>query len=518
LNARITAAVVVILGACLFGGAGAQQPPSPEADSLMQRIAALQQAGSGALELGVAWRDLALRYQGEGQLAEALEAAREALLHLHGAGEPAELAEGLNRLGVIHWSLARYDSAVVNLQRAQQIGVVVGDQAFLGRVHNNLGAAHYQWGNYELAMESFLTALHLRREVGDDAGVARVLANVGLTYQDWARFDEAGAALEEAVEIADRVGDASMQGYTRLNLGTLYLQSGDLDRAEATLTASLDYYPEAGRAASLMALARVAILRGEPEAALPDLLGVLERARAMEQPRGAATALLALAEAYRAMGELDLAVRTVEEGLAVARAWEQRPLALEMLQQLSGIQEARGQTGAALSALRSYHALRDSIFDQSTGQRIAAMEARADAERQERENLRLLEAQLSQAGLIRRQRVVGVVGGGLLLLTSVLALVFVVFNRRSRRRELLLAESNDELQRALNEVRRLEGLIPICSHCKKVRDDSGYWQAVESYVSARSEALFSHSICTECGPRVFGADWSTEPEPAGREG
>jgi len=517
-NVRITAAIVVMLGAWHFGDAGAQQPPLPEVDSLVQRITALQQAGSGALELGIAWRDLALRYQGEGQLAEALEAAREALLHLHGAEAPAELAEGLNRLGVIHWSLARYDSAVVNLRRAQQIGVDVGDQAFLGRVHNNLGAAHYQWGNYELAMESFLTALHLRREVGDDAGVARVLANVGLTYQDWARFDEAGAALEEAIVIADRVSDVSMQGYTRLNLGTLYLRSGDLDQAEATLRSSLEYYPPGGRAASVIALARVSIRRGDPEAALPDLLGVVERARASEQPRGEATALLVLTEAYRAAGELDLAVQAVEEGLEVARAWEQRPLAMEMLQQLSGIQEARGETGAALAALRSYHALRDSIFDQSTGQRIAAMEARAEAERQERENLRLIEAQLSQAGLIRKQQLVGVVGGGLLLLTSALALVFVVFNRRSRRRELLLAESNADLQRALSEVRRLEGLIPICSHCKKVRDDSGYWQAVESYVSARSEALFSHSICTECGPRVFGADWSTEPEPSGREG
>lgn len=48
------------------------------------------------------------------------------------------------------------------------------------------------------------------------------------------------------------------------------------------------------------------------------------------------------------------------------------------------------------------------------------------------------------------------------------------------------------------ELDRLRGLIPICSYCKKVRSDGDYWQQVEAYVSARSHALFSHTVCPEC--------------------
>jgi sigma-B regulation protein RsbU (phosphoserine phosphatase) len=55
-----------------------------------------------------------------------------------------------------------------------------------------------------------------------------------------------------------------------------------------------------------------------------------------------------------------------------------------------------------------------------------------------------------------------------------------------------------ELEYALANVRRLQGLLPICSYCKKIRDDQNYWQQVEGYISEHSEAEFSHSVCPDC--------------------
>ncbi len=63
-----------------------------------------------------------------------------------------------------------------------------------------------------------------------------------------------------------------------------------------------------------------------------------------------------------------------------------------------------------------------------------------------------------------------------------------------------------ELQEAVAQVQRLEGFIPICSYCKKVRDDRGYWSAVEAYVAARSAATFTHSICPICVAEQFPED------------
>lgn len=66
------------------------------------------------------------------------------------------------------------------------------------------------------------------------------------------------------------------------------------------------------------------------------------------------------------------------------------------------------------------------------------------------------------------------------------------------------AELSAKLEQALAEIKTLRGILPICSHCKRVRDDTGYWQQVEVYVRDRSYAEFSHSICPTCIDRHYG--------------
>lgn len=61
-----------------------------------------------------------------------------------------------------------------------------------------------------------------------------------------------------------------------------------------------------------------------------------------------------------------------------------------------------------------------------------------------------------------------------------------------------LADRITQLEAAIANVKQLQGILPICSHCKKVRDDQNYWQQVESYISTHTDAQFSHSICPEC--------------------
>ncbi len=55
-----------------------------------------------------------------------------------------------------------------------------------------------------------------------------------------------------------------------------------------------------------------------------------------------------------------------------------------------------------------------------------------------------------------------------------------------------------ELQESLANVKQLRGLLPICAHCKKIRDDQGYWEQLESYLNRHAEVQFSHGICQDC--------------------
>ncbi|WP_449246057.1 c-type heme family protein [Desulfarculus baarsii] len=71
--------------------------------------------------------------------------------------------------------------------------------------------------------------------------------------------------------------------------------------------------------------------------------------------------------------------------------------------------------------------------------------------------------------------------------------------RAEAQREELIAE----LRQALSEINQLSGLLPICASCKKIRDDKGYWQQIENYISTHSEAEFTHGICPECIKKLY---------------
>ena len=71
-----------------------------------------------------------------------------------------------------------------------------------------------------------------------------------------------------------------------------------------------------------------------------------------------------------------------------------------------------------------------------------------------------------------------------------------------------LVSEQKKLKEALVRVKTLSGLLPICASCKKIRDDKGYWNEIETYISSHSEAEFSHGMCKECGDKLYGSqEW-----------
>jgi HAMP domain-containing protein len=76
-------------------------------------------------------------------------------------------------------------------------------------------------------------------------------------------------------------------------------------------------------------------------------------------------------------------------------------------------------------------------------------------------------------------------------------------NQSEAERERLIAE----LREALKKVKTLSGLLPICASCKKVRDDRGYWNQIEAYISEHSDAEISHSLCPECLQKLYPDYW-----------
>lgn len=81
-----------------------------------------------------------------------------------------------------------------------------------------------------------------------------------------------------------------------------------------------------------------------------------------------------------------------------------------------------------------------------------------------------------------------------------------VKGREREQRRLLeeqVGERTHELRKALSEVKQLSGLLPMCASCKKIRDDQGYWNSVEKFIGAHTDAVFSHGICPDCQQKLY---------------
>jgi hypothetical protein len=100
--------------------------------------------------------------------------------------------------------------------------------------------------------------------------------------------------------------------------------------------------------------------------------------------------------------------------------------------------------------------------------------------------------------------IIGVFGSammvaGVLLIKPVFSLI-----KNAEEEQRTLAES---LKEALDNIKVMKELLPICSHCKKIRDDDGYWQQIETYISENSDTHFSHGICPDCCKKLYPTEY-----------
>ena len=113
----------------------------------------------------------------------------------------------------------------------------------------------------------------------------------------------------------------------------------------------------------------------------------------------------------------------------------------------------------------------------------------------------------------RTQRFFDVVIAMPIALVTMGLTMYIVFNHylseREQKDKLLeqTIENKKKLEKALSEIKLLRGFLPICVKCKRIRDDHGYWNQIEDYISSHSEAEFTHSICPECAKKLYGKDY-----------
>jgi tetratricopeptide (TPR) repeat protein len=481
--------LVLLLGAVLILAVrGAAQPPS---EGTAGSVASLN-ADARRLSEGEPERALVL----------ARQAIEQALLQSDVTGE----AEGLHNLAVAYLYLGALDLATEAASASAERYASAGDARGEAQGHNTLGLIAADDGDFAGALEHHLQALAIRERTGDKEGLSYSYNNIANVYRNTRQYERSLEYHAQALALKLELGDRASEAFSHHNMGLVYQAMGDTARALESfrrglaLREALD--DDRGIGSSLNSIGLIEA-QSDPQAALRTFRRALELRQRHNDRRGEAATRRNIGHLLLDRGDAAGAVAALEPALAITADVDAPLIRADTLEDLSRAEAARGNYRMALDWLAQAIAVRDQVFNNQNAERITRLQAAHESQRQG-QRIALLERDgaLRTAALEREALLRYALAAGLLLVGLSLALLYARY-RLKHQSEALLRSQAAELRAALERVRTLRGLLPICASCKNIRDDNGYWTQVESYVGAHSAAEFTHSICPSCAERLY---------------
>jgi len=424
-------------------------------------------------------------------------------------------------LGLLFIRTAEYDSSLVYYGRAKGYYEELGNTQRVAAMINSMGASYYQLGLYEKALEHYQQSLLIRREVKDLEGVSRVLTNIGMLYTRRGDYDDAEPYFIEAGQKAKEAGHVGLVAYSLTNLGELLETRGDLDGALEYYLQALEYNREYAERSNLVLSLNAVGARYAKMGRLKQAMLYLGEAHAVADTimhkEGMAAALMNMGVAYVTVGDNKRASDAFEKSMNITKSTGNRELLRETLGHIAGMKETSGDYKGALTSFKRYEALKDSIYGEAATKNIDRLKVEYESDQKERENEMFRQRHRANETLLIRNKTIIILISVSLAMGAVFIAILSTMYRGKKRANVRLNETNREvtlqrdeiehkntaLEDALREIKTLSGMLPICSSCKKIRDDSGYWDEVEGYISKHSEAIFSHSICPDCMVKLY---------------
>lgn len=435
----------------------------------------------------------------------ALKYLNESLKIRETLGDSSGIGRCLSHLGLAYVQLKQYPEAYRHLEKALAIQRRVGDRVEQGKILTNLGNLDRDLCNYESALNYYLEALGIYHEVEDVEGIAWLNFSIGTLYRNIKNYTQSLIYLNESYKYYRQIaGENANTGGIRISLsmlGDVYRLSGDYPRALQYLEKALVLQQQSGVqiaiAHGMRRLAQVYYGMGEYEKALSYAQQSLAIQQKQTEKSGLPEIYSVLANIYLRLGKHREANHHIQQGLRESRRYNVKLVEGELLKTFAEYFLKCGQPDSAYHYLNQYTVLREQIFNEEVSSRIAALQVQYQLSQEELRSKQLRQAVQINALEIERQKTwrnfMGITAG--LAFASVALLVILYVNK---------VKANRTIKEAMAKIKTMSGLIPICSVCKKIRNDQGYYEQLEKYIQEHSDAVFTHGICPECAEKYYG--------------
>ncbi len=388
-------------------------------------------------------------------------------------GYPVEQAKSFSTLGSINHQAGNYAEAISYSRKSMEIYSELEDKSGIASVLSVMARVYWSQGMVDKALEHYLESLRGKQECGtDEDEIALCHLNIGACYSGLNRLDLALSSYEYALSILEESGNRKKLAYIYNNIGSVYGRKEELDKAREYFQKALEIREDLGDkngiASTLANLGSLQEDLGDNESALGFFIRSLELFEEIGNRRLVAYTCGNIGGVYTRLGRLDKAEEVLTRGLSITRKLKLKDWEILCLGNITDLFEAKGDLQKALQYSMELKTCVEEHLNEKSMEKIAGLQVQFETEKKEKE-----------------------------------AEIY-------RLRNVELSAMNNELRDALAHVKRLQGMLPICASCKKVRNDDGYWQQIELYVSDHSDAKFSHGLCPECMIKLYGKEFTQE--------
>lgn len=372
-----------------------------------------------------------------------------------------------NRLlaNVFHKQGKLKESLEYNHTAAEQL-LAAGEIKAAASVYGNCGALLYYLGDRAGSYRKQLMVLSISEENDLKYEKARALINISVILEGRQEFSEALNKLEQAGIIFRKLSDERGLAYSLAAIADIKKETGDIEESLIYHRKAMTIRKEMGNEREILLsfinFSGALIKAKKPEKAEKLCREALKITDSSHWPTMKALVLINLVEALLDQGFTEQAAQKIREAYKLFSTFEgheDNRVELKFLEARAS--HAEGKHKKAYLVLREYIEGMEQVRSESREEEISRLRIAAEVETSLREK-------------------------------EIIA-----------QKNLELSKANDQLREALAKVRTLSGMLPICGSCKRIRNDEGYWQQLESYISRHSNAEFTHGLCSDCMKKLY---------------
>jgi len=398
--------------------------------------------------------------------AKSLELAKKAVEVLSDPENRELCAMALNNLGNCNRRNSNLLDAIECYSKAESIYSQLNNTRGLALVNNGIAQTYRLLGLNEKAYRAFSRSGELAASVEYDLMHAIALSNLAEMLLEQRDYDTAEKYLMEGLSLNTRLDRKLGIGVCLGSLGRLEQNRNNLVEAEEYFRQAVSVWQEVGSqqhmVSSYCSLAELLELKEDTTAAGELLERAVEEAECTDMPEVLWIAKGRLAAHNVRVGRNE----KVEENLlkvieVLEDTGEQGQEKSNACEVLACYYENAGRFADALDIYRKGSLIEKAILDHEMKHDIVRLKIHDEFLRSE-----------EQRSVLEKQRVE-------------------------------LENANRQLKEALDKIRKLKQLLPICAKCKKIRNDDGYWEQIDAYITEHSDTVFSHGLCPECAKEMY---------------